>query len=149
MFENIEHIKIQDGSYNSSLFSLTVVSNHTVKSITIGNNCYHKVFKVKIKNCENLSSLLIGENCFRENEMQSYLQIIRNPTLKECRIGDYCFEYFESIRISGIQCQLCLILDCAELRVLWVGINCFKNAGSITLKSRFLWFDLNLTFLHS
>ena len=102
-FANIEHVNIQDGSSNSTLDRMMkIVKNDTVRTITIGNDCYKKVSKVTISSCPALTSLIIGKKCFTTSADQSHLQISKNSSLKECRIGDGSFEFFERVTISGI-----------------------------------------------
>ena len=135
---NITELVIGDNMCNSNNVTILDLSKyHSLKSVTIGGNCFEYVGIVSITGLNELESVVIGEKSFTECKDDYSITLNPNrhfylkscPKLKSLKIGRYSFSDYASAVIESNDA-----LEWIEMGGLNEASKCFYSA-SLELKS--------------
>ena len=98
-----------------------------LKSLLIGNECFHKASDFVLDGLPSLENVKIGVACFGEGDdknVRGVCRITNCPHLRQLEIFDRSFDYFKSFELSNVD----------SLQFISFGKYCFYYAEEFSLK---------------
>ena len=125
-------ITVNNNCGNSASFtSLDFTPFSLLRQITIGDNCFGNVRKVKLSGLSKLESVVIGDDCFM---YVSELKMIGLSELEKVEIGEYSFTQHKNSWSNDPNRHFC-VKNCPKLKSLKMGRYSFSDYGVIEIEN--------------
>ena len=136
LHNRIEELVVSDGCCNGEEWiTLDLRVAPSIKSLTVGNDCFMVTSEVEIVGLKALERVMIGANCFCKQvgwwyKPHRYFHLKNCPKLKELKIGANSFLLYDECVIENVDA-----LEVIEMGELNEKSSVFVKARSLELKS--------------